>query len=317
MANPLVSVCIPCFNSAQYIAETLESVLRQTWNPIEIIVVNDGSSDGSDKVLTDFQRRGIRIENQPNLGQCAAANKALELSSGEYVKFLDADDLLSATFIELQVSRLQGRDDAVASAEWGRFYKDDLSTYRLNPQVVWKDMHATDWLVESWMGGQPMMQCGLWLIPRLVLDRCGGWDESLSLINDFEFFSRVLCQVNDVLFAKGAELYYRSGISGSLSSQMSQAAAESAFYSIVRGSDHLLARRRDPGTELACANMMQSFIYTFYPRYPDLCDLMRRNAEALGGSRLPFPAGPRLRLLSRVVGWKNAKRIATFMQTSM
>ena len=77
------------------------------------------------------------------------------------------------------------RQDAIASSRWGRFYSDDLSTFSLNQQSVWRDMPAIEWLVEAWADAQPMMQCGLWLIPRAIIDTAGGWDESLSLINDF------------------------------------------------------------------------------------------------------------------------------------
>src|SRR5207247_10763096 len=108
-------------------------------------------------------------------------------------------------------------DSAVSTCEWGRVYNDDPSTFNLNHQSVWQDMEPTDWLVESWMDARPMMQPGLFLTPRPVLERSGLWDETLSLIDDFEFFARVLCHSSEVRFAPEARLYYRSGIEGSLS----------------------------------------------------------------------------------------------------
>jgi len=309
LTTPCVSICIPCFNAASYVANTLECLLEQTWSSLEIVVVDDGSSDGSAEVLNPFKRRGVRLEEQPNSGACAARNRALALSSGDYVKFLDADDLLDSQHVESQVQRLQGLNQTLASAEWGRFYNDNPATFRLNPQSVWRDIPGLDWLVEAFRDAQPMMNPGLWLIPRALLDCSDGWDESLSLIDDFEFFARLLCHAEEVCFTPGARLYYRSGIPGSLSSRKSRTAAESAFHSILKGTGHLLARRSDAEAKLSCANVMQNFLYTFYPDHPDLRTAMAQRIAELGGSDLPPPGGPWFQRASRLVGWKSARRL--------
>ena len=119
--EPLVSICIPAFNASAYIKETIECLLSQTYPHIEIIVVNDGSTDNTAKILDAYTSQGIKVIHQQNNGQCAAANTAYRANTGTLVKFFDADDLLSKDFILLQVERLMGRTEAVASAEWGRF----------------------------------------------------------------------------------------------------------------------------------------------------------------------------------------------------
>ncbi len=201
--NPLVSILMPCYNAERCVAAAVQSALDQTWPNKEIIVVDDGSTDGSGEILESFRGRGVKVIHQENKGQCAAANRAFKESNGDYIKFFDADDLLKPKTVELQMTRIENCETAVASAEWGRFYGDDLSTFRLNPQSVWRDMDPLDWLVEAWQDARPMMQCALWLIPRAVLERSGLWDERLSLINDFEFFARVLCHASEVRFAPG------------------------------------------------------------------------------------------------------------------
>lgn len=306
---PLVSILIPVYNAESWLSETLESALSQTWPNKEIIAVDDGSTDGSWKILEGFARQRVKIIHQANRGQCAAANAAFHQSAGEYIKFFDADDLLAPETIELQMGRLAGSQTAIASAEWGRFYGDDISTFRLNPQSVWHDMSPLDWLVESWMDAQPMMQCALWLIPRSVLYRSGLWDERLSLINDFEFFARVLCYSEEVRFATGARLYYRSGIEGSLSGRRSCKAVESAFHSLMDGTSHLLLHRQDDAARRACANILQGFIYTYYPEYPDLRRKVAKRIKELGGSDLPPSGSPLFEKLAKVVGWKMARRV--------
>jgi glycosyltransferase involved in cell wall biosynthesis len=307
--TPLVSILIPCFNAARYVASAIESALAQTWPNKEVILVDDGSTDGSSDIIDQFTARGVTVIHQENRGQSAAANRALKDAKGDCIKFFDSDDLLHPELISRQMERLgQGRS-AVVSAEWGRFYNDEPTTFRLNQERVWRDMEATEWLVEAWMNARPMMQCALWLIPREVITRSGGWNEGLSLINDFEFFARVLCQADQVRFAGGAPVYYRSGVTGTLSGTRSRHAVESACESLLLGTGHLLSRRNDSRARLACANVLQDFIYTYYPDHADLRAKVVQRIEELGGSDLQPSGPPRFEKLRKVVGWKLAKRI--------
>lgn len=119
MSAPLVSVLIPCYNAEGYLGETLDSVFRQTWPNLEVIVVNDGSTDGSIKVAEAFVKGGLILISQDNAGASAARNRAFGASSGDFIQFLDADDLLDRDKIQLQVNRLLESPDCVASAVWG------------------------------------------------------------------------------------------------------------------------------------------------------------------------------------------------------
>ncbi len=298
-----------CYNAAPFVEAAVRSAVAQTWPEKEIIVVDDGSTDGSGDILRRFASDGVKVIRQANGGPSAAANRGAREAAGTYVKFFDADDILDAVTVERQVERLDGSTTAVASAEWGRFYGDDLSTFVLNPETVWRDMPSLDWLVEACAEARPMMQCGMFLIPRAVLDRAGPWDERLSLLNDFEFFTRVLCCSSDVRFARGARLYYRSGIRGSVSRRNDREAARSAFDSLTGGTSRLLSRRDDAAARRACANMLQDFVYWCYPDHPDLRRKAVSRISALGGSDLPPSGGPRYQRLRRIVGWKLARRI--------
>jgi glycosyltransferase involved in cell wall biosynthesis len=307
--QPLVSVCMACHNAERYVGDAVESVLNQTYKNIELIVVNDGSTDRSGAVVEKYKGRGVKVITQENRGQCAAANRALAEARGEYVKFFDADDILSPRFIEAQIGRLAGRKDAVASARWGRFYNDDLKTFRLNPEKVWTDMESTDWLVEATIRAHPMQQCGLWLIPKDVLDKTGGWLVGLSLTNDFEFFCRILCEVKQVLFCEEGTLYYRSGIWGSLSARKSRAARESECRSILLGTAYILKKRQDARAKLACANTCQHLLYDLYPKHPDLRKELAQRVAECGGSKIEPSGGRYFHLLRPWIGWKLARRL--------
>lgn len=158
-----------------------------------------------------------------------------------------------------------------------------------------------------------MMQCALWLIPRQILLKSGLWDERLSLINDFEFFTRVLLASDHVLFEPRGCLYYRSGIRGSLSATRHRKAAESAYLSITLGVDRLLSIDSGVAARRASANMLQGFCYQFYVDFPDLTNKAEERIIALGGSDFSLPGGKILKILGAFLGWKNAKQIQAYI----
>src|SRR4051794_31437339 len=101
----LVSVLIPAYNVERWIGQALLSALRQTWPRIEVIVIDDGSTDRTAEVAHSVRSRVIRIVSQPNAGACAARNAALALAQGTYIQWLDADDLLHPEKIARQLAR--------------------------------------------------------------------------------------------------------------------------------------------------------------------------------------------------------------------
>jgi len=307
--DPLISICMPAYNAGNYIAEAIASVISQTYVNWELIIVDDGSTDHTSAVAAGFSDRRILLIRQHNSGQCAAANRAFAASSGELIKFFDADDLLSPDFIKSQVSRLGANRDCVVSAKWGRFYNDDLATFQLNPEEVWQDMPPESWLAKAWINGQQMMQCALWLIPREVIQRSGLWDERLSLINDFDFFTRVLLESRLILFEPGAILYYRSGIAGSLSGNKSRRGYESAFLSIEKATSALMEKHQTPAALIACANVWQLFIYESYPENTDLIEKAQNYLRQLPRPSIPFPSGGYTKWLVTVTNWKIVKHL--------
>lgn len=98
----LVSVIIPCYNNQNTIVETIQSVIKQTHKSIELIIVNDGSIDGSLQKISEFitNQANIKLINQANQGPSASRNNGAEFANGKYLVFLDADDLLHETYVE-------------------------------------------------------------------------------------------------------------------------------------------------------------------------------------------------------------------------
>lgn len=308
-SRPLVSVIIPCFNARRWIGATLDSAQAQTWRPLEIVVVDDGSTDGSGPWLQAQADTGrIRLLQQANSGQTAALNAGVALSRGRYLQFLDADDLIDPDKIARQMARLAGATDAVATAEWARFHGDDPSAADFVPEPCWRDLAPADWLAEAWHEGGGMLFPALWLVPRDLVLRAGPWDESLSLNNDAEFFVRVLRQAREVRFCAGARARYRSGVPGSMSSRVdpkawtAYARALERIDAHVSGWDHVGVRR---GLSLC----WQRFARGAYPYVPTLAEDALRRARALDPAELPVEGGWRYRALAACIGWRATRRL--------
>lgn len=306
--EPLVSILIPVYNCEQWLAQTLESALSQTWQNKEIIVVDDGSTDDSLAIARSFASPFLKAISQENRGQSASENRALQEAQGNFIQYLDADDLLEPDKIERQIGLLgDSSSKFVAAGEWARFYQDPTEA-RFLPEPVWKDLLPVEWLSCSWEGGG-MMHGAAWLIPRHIADRAGGWNESLSLINDFDYFSRVLLASEGVKFCWGAKTYYRSGIVGNLSSAKARPALESAFLSLELGTSRLIEREDSSRTRHACATAFQRFIYSTYPDAPDLVQQAEEKVRSLGGSQLKPDGGWLFKLFAQTLGWKTAKKM--------
>jgi len=305
---PLVSILIPAYNSAPWIAATLESALAQTWPRVEVIVIDDGSRDDTLVIARTFETRGVRVLTQPNTGQSATFNKALSLARGDYIEFLDADDLLAPDKIERQIALLARRaPGTLAAGAWARFTHDPAEA-RFIPEAVWTDLSPVEWLVASWEGGG-MMHGAAWLVSRSLVDKVGGWNAELSLINDFDFFTRLVLASEGVAFCAEARSYYRSGISGSLSNQRTDRAWRSALASLNSGTTALLAREDSPRTRHAAALNFQRLVYDAYPQAPAVTRAAETRIRELGGARLAPEGGRLFRCLARVLGWKASRRL--------
>lgn len=105
--RPLVSIVIPCYNSSKFVAETIDSVLNQSYKNIELIVVNDGSTDNSLSIIQQFTDNRIQLISKENAGVSAARNSGFKKAKGEFIMFLDADDLIDSSFVEKAVITFQ------------------------------------------------------------------------------------------------------------------------------------------------------------------------------------------------------------------
>ena len=181
---PRVSVLIPCFNGADFVGEAIESALNQSWANVEVVVVDDGSTDESVSVLRQFGNRIVH-EVGPNKGACEARNRAFELCTGDLIQFLDADDLLCSNKFELQVPVLAS-GEADLTFSHGYIFGDGKPERKKKSKIANPE------------GVDPFVYClhqGLStegpLICREFVSRVGGFRVGLRRGQEWDFHVRV------------------------------------------------------------------------------------------------------------------------------
>lgn len=130
--TPLASIIVPVYNVEKYVNECLDSIIKQTYTNIEIIVVNDGSLDSSLKICQDYALKDARISiiNQKNSGLSAARNSGLSVSKGDYIIFVDSDDLLEKHAVEMFINEAQASNAEVVLGKVKRFTQNgDMRDY--------------------------------------------------------------------------------------------------------------------------------------------------------------------------------------------
>lgn len=306
--TPKISVLIACYNAQDYVALAIQSVLQQSFQDFEIVVVDDGSTDGSRLAVEQISDPKLRLITQENKGASTARNAAFAASRGDYVIYFDADDLMHTYHLEGLAKRSDGERGCIAFSPWVRFRGEDLPTkFEVRPSQ--QDMTGPDWLATEWLDARQMMQSAMFLLPRTFVEQFGGWDERLTLNDDFEFLGRILSKAKKMVYAPDAGLFYRAAVSNSLSANRSPMAIRSAYESAIDGTSHLLAQLDTAETRLACANCLQDFIYLVYPNHGQYRRAIAVRIAELGGSTLPPDGPPGFHKLRSIVGWRAARLI--------
>ena len=310
MLTPLVSILIPAFNAQEWIADTLLSAIGQTWERKEIIVVDDGSTDDTLAIARGFEPQGVRVVTQANQGAAASRNKAFSLSKGDYIQWLDADDLLAPDKIakQMEARRLCRSNMTLLSSAWGQFM---YRAHRANflPTALWRDLSPTEWLVCK-MGQNLHMQTATWLVSRELTHAAGPWDTRLLGDDDGEYFCRILLASDGVRFVPEAKVYYRTSGPTSLSYLgRAQHKLDAQWVSMQLHIGYLRSLENSQRVQVACLTYLQNWLIYFYPERPDIVEQAEAMAGNLGG-RLRVPRlSWKYSWLAMVVGCRLTKRI--------
>jgi glycosyltransferase involved in cell wall biosynthesis len=196
-----ISVIVPCYNQGEFLEECINSILKQTFQNWECIIINDGSTDNTHEKALDFSKKDDRIKYilQPNSGVCVARNVGLKNAKGEFILPLDADDAISDNYFEIAYKELSEKSSLKVVFgvlhSFGRINKiedDNLPNFDLENQFFWNQIPSTS------------------LFRRVDALSIGGYDEAMKYGHeDWEFYLRLVNQSQQVLRIRTITLYYR------------------------------------------------------------------------------------------------------------
>ena len=312
--KPLVSILIPAYNAEPWVSDAIHSALRQTWPNKEIIVVDDGSTDQTLAVASPFAKEGVTVISQNNRGASSARNHAYSQCQGDYIQWLDADDVLAPDKIsrQMEFAGIPKNPLLLLSSEWGRFLYRTKGAKFVRTEL-WQDQTPLDWLFRK-MTQNIWMQPGSWLVSRELSEAAGPWDERLSFDDDGEYFCRVILKSQGIAFVDGAKTFYRA-CPGSLSSvDSSNKKLESAWLSIRLHIEYLRQMEDSERTRDASVGFLQTWLNIFNPYRMDIIEEMQELAKTLGGQvrclKLIEPLRWKFAWMERFVG----RRIAFWAQ---
>lgn len=192
-SNPLVSVIVPAYNHEKYITDCLRSVVEQSYKNLELIVLNDGSTDTTEELIKLFIEENsltnIRFISKKNEGVCKTLNKGLEIAKGKYVAFLASDDMWEPKKLEIQVDFMERNDNIglVFSDAWFQKFNEKThikwSDYKTNMDRYFKNgiQNADMYFL---LLTRPIIPALTVMVRKQIFDEIGGFDEALVYEDD-------------------------------------------------------------------------------------------------------------------------------------
>ncbi|MBK8030803.1 MAG: glycosyltransferase [Chloroflexi bacterium] len=276
-----MSIIIPCHNTEPWIAECIESCFAQTYSALEIIVIDDGSTDGSLAIIEQYRAR-IRYETGSNKGSCAARNRGIELARGSYILFLDSDDVLLPTTIEVLFRALQHQENAIAVCPWYPYCWEAGEWVAHPPTFTLQQVSADE--IRNELSGRFWMPPGAMLWPRAVVERNGAWDQTTAPNDDGDFRIRALLNNVRLLRISDGGLLYRIH-SNSLSRARSEQAYAGRFRALEKIEHSLREQERLSAYVIDLSRAYHRLASGGFQQNPQIARRCLNRARVLGGWR--------------------------------
>lgn len=217
---PLISVVIPVYNGEKTIRETIKSILNQTFADFELIIINDGSQDSTLKAISTFQDPRIKVFSFLNAGLAASRNRGISLASGDYISFIDADDLWTPDKLEAQIEALKANPEVAVAYSWTDYIDESGRFFRQGPHFTFSGDVFARLLLSDFVGNGSNP-----LIRKEVFTKTGGFDESLNAVEDWDMWLRLAARYEFVAVPYPQILYRQSPSSMSANPQKMEVAS--------------------------------------------------------------------------------------------
>ena len=209
-ATSLISVVIPAFNSEKTIQETIESVLNQTWKNLELIVINDGSKDSTLDIITSIKDPRLKVFSYPNAGVAASRNRGTSIAQGEFISFIDADDLWTKDKLEAQFKALQDNPQAAVAYSWTDHIDSNSQFIRTGARYLENGDVYAELLISNFVANGSNV-----LIRTEALQTVGGFDKSFTPAEDWDMYLRLATRYHYVVVPLPQILYRITSTSAS------------------------------------------------------------------------------------------------------
>lgn len=202
---PAVSVIIPAYNAKNTIIETIQSLQKQTFSDFEVIVINDGSTDNTLEVLSAIQDSRIKVFSYENGGLPVARNRGISQATGEFITFLDADDLWTSDKLELQIAALQQHPEAGVAYSWTAFIDENSEFLYAWAPLFYEGNVYPQLLIRNFISSGSNI-----IVRRQFIEASGEFDPLLKSAEDWDYYIRLAALCPFVLVPKYQILYRRS-----------------------------------------------------------------------------------------------------------
>jgi glycosyltransferase involved in cell wall biosynthesis len=303
-----VSVIIPCYNARSYIEGAVLSAINQSHGNHEIIIIDDGSTDGTAKFVTEKFGDKVSLICQERRGPAAARNRGLALASGDFIQFLDADDIMHEEKLEKHVQRAATLPaNALTWCDWAPFLSavgDMPSRGETYDIVMSKTVFFRNLLNENLN-----MPHVCFLIPRVVADLAGPWDEAMTVNDDGEYVSRIVDSSSELFYLKNAPMYFYRQQTQSWRTINSEERVYSAMVGLDKTSQ-IAAKNGVSLKETKLGKMYYTLLTGTYPYSARYEDDLRQRMRQLGSHTFePNLGGKSINFIAKVFGWKFAKSL--------
>ena len=241
---PILSIIIPVYNVEKYIDECLDSITRQTFNDMEIICINDGSTDSSAEILSKWQKKDSRIivSQQINKGPSAARNNGIDIASGKYITFVDSDDILSLEMYSIMMEQAIKDNLDIIGCSFTTFPNGEIRNFALTTNKVTncktlisssKELHSTNDLCYTWR----------YIIKKTILDNNNiVFNEKIKYGEDMIFMIDTIFNCNKILLIDNPLYFYRVNNKDSIMHKKYKADLDTALQLLVKEKKKLVEK---------------------------------------------------------------------------
>lgn len=254
--NPKISVIVPVYNVEKYLCSCIDSILAQTFTDFELLLIDDGSRDKSGEICDEYANKDCRVKvfHKENGGVSSARNLGIDESKGEYLFFVDSDDIISSFYIEMFVNYIKKNDSVCVVCK----YTNRLSLLKNQiDSIKTKEMTSSEFLDEIWIS-EGKLDGYLWnkmFKRKILIDLNIRFDEKVSIWEDMLFVVEYFVNISTVVFADAVLYYYRDTMNSAVKQHGTLKKIEKIFVCLKMlrlDNDSILYRQRLNGILSDC-----------------------------------------------------------------